>query len=178
MRGDKTNIVLFGFMGSGKTTVAGILAGLTGREAMDTDALAERREGRPITDIFARAGEEGFRDLERRIIGGLSEREGLVIAAGGGSVLDRRNVDALRKNGILYHLEVSPGEVLKRVKADGSRPLLPDEGLSGVRRLMLEREEAYAYASDVTIETDGLGPEEVARAVLNDFLGRGKGETD
>ena len=99
------NLILCGMMGSGKTTVGIKIAQRTGKSFVDTDALIEERYGK-ISDIFARFGEEYFRDLESEIVQELCRQDGLVISTGGGLVLRKKNVDALRQNGKIIFLHL------------------------------------------------------------------------
>lgn len=165
------NIVLCGFMASGKTSVGQELADLTGRKFVDTDALIEEEAGATISEIFERNGEGAFRNLERAAIERISRQTGLIIALGGGAVLDRRNVDEVRQNAVVYWLKVTPEDVVSRIADIGDRPLLPN-GLEGVAELLRSREEAYAEAADVIIETGGKSVAEVAREIALDFQQR------
>lgn len=160
------NIILCGFMGSGKTTVGMLLSRATGRRMVDTDELIEERAGMSVSEIFAREGEAFFRGLEREVIASVAEESGLIIAVGGGAVLDGRNVDALRRGGVLCYLIVSPEEVTRRISVDGSRPILPHSGATGIAELIGQREIAYRAAADEAIETSGKSPEAVAQEIL------------
>ena len=104
------SIVLIGMMGSGKTTVGKLLAGHLRRPFVDTDALIEEREGRPIPDIFQRDGEGAFRALELKISQELSGQNGLVIACGGGLPTQEGAIRALKGNGLVFWLDRDPGE--------------------------------------------------------------------
>lgn len=167
----KSNIVLSGFMASGKTTVGTLLAGITGMALVDTDALVEQETGRAIKEIFAVDGEAVFRELERLVIARESAREGVVVAVGGGAILDPGNVRALRKRGVIYFLEVSPEEVASRVLGEDERPLLSEDE-AGISSLMEAREPAYRQAADAVVITTGRGPGEVAGVIAADFESR------
>ena len=104
------NIVLIGMMGSGKTTVGGLLAKRFRRPFVDTDALIEEREGRSIPEIFSRDGEAFFRSLELKLSRELSGRSGLVIACGGGLPTQAEAIAALKQNGLVFWLDRDPGE--------------------------------------------------------------------
>ena len=116
------NIILIGMMGCGKTTVGRLLSQALGRELVDTDEAIERREGRAISDIFAREGEAYFRDLEAALCRELGGREGLVIACGGGLPLREDCMDALTRNGTVFWLDRDPGETYDGLDTSG-RPL-------------------------------------------------------
>lgn len=171
INGESLNIVLCGFMASGKTTVGRALAERLDRRFLDIDSLVEEESGMAVTEIFERDGETAFRELERAAIARYSGRSGLVIALGGGAVLDSRNTGAVRRNGVVYWLKVSPGDVVSRADTSGGRPLLPG-GIAEIGELLMSREEAYALAADVIVETGGKSAAEVAREVLEDFRGR------
>src|SRR3990172_8926870 len=106
------NITLVGFMGTGKTTVGRILAARLGYKFVDVDEEVEREQGVSISHIFSELGESYFRLLERDVIRALSAKEGHVISAGGGAVLDGRNVDDLRRGGPLVCLAATPDAIL------------------------------------------------------------------
>ena len=106
------NIVLTGFMGTGKTTIGRLLADRVGYEFVDTDAIIESRHG-PIADIFATQGEERFRSIERALAAELAERTRLVISTGGGTLLDDPSADALGRTGTVFCLVATPDEILR-----------------------------------------------------------------
>lgn len=170
----RSNLVLCGFMASGKSTVGRVISGESGMPLVDTDVLVEREAGMPVKDIFDSRGEPAFREMERKVIARESGRGGAVLAVGGGAVLDPRNTSALRSTGVIYHLDVSPEEVDRRA-TDGERPLLPP-GIEGIRSLMETRRRAYLEAADVTVRTDARAPEDIAREVLADFRSRSGGQ--
>ena len=155
-------LVLVGFMGAGKTTVGRILAERLGLPFLDSDILIEQRQGRPIKDIFEAEGEEFFRELEHRTVTGLLQGQDAVVALGGGALGDRRTRQALRNARVVY-LRVGFDEALGRVRSDQSRPLLLRPDLAGVYHA---RASVYEDTSAVTVDTDGLHPDEVAQRVL------------
>ena len=161
------NVVLTGFMGTGKTTVGRLLAAELGFELVDTDALIEERHG-PIAEIFASRGEAAFRAIEREIAAELADRTGLVIATGGRMLLDPANAAVLGAQGRVFGLVAAPEEVYARVSADRTpveRPLLavPDPRRR-IEELMAER--AAGYGQFRQIPTDGRTPADVAAAIL------------
>jgi shikimate kinase len=159
------NIVLVGFMGTGKTVVAGILAEKLGREFIEIDTLIEKEEGMSVKDIFEKKGELYFRDIEKKIIKRAGEKQGVVISAGGGAIIDRENLGNLKKNSVIICLKASPEVILKRTKGNACRPLLnvPDPK-SEIVKLLTKREQYYNKA-DHLIDTDRMNPEEVATAI-------------
>ncbi|MDP8266132.1 MAG: shikimate kinase [Candidatus Aceula meridiana] len=149
----KTNIALVGFMGAGKTVVAKEVAGRLGHKLVSTDALIVAKEGKPITDIFEKEGEKYFRDLEKQIVGEISEKENLVIDCGGGIVLQDENVANLKKSGVIIYLKTSTDKIHDRTKNHKHRPLLNVEDPKGkINELLSFREPFYAKA-DITIDT-------------------------
>ncbi|MGQ9824368.1 MAG: shikimate kinase [Desulfotomaculales bacterium] len=161
------NIVLIGFMGTGKTAVGRRLAGRLGREFVDTDAEIERVTGKSIPQIFARDGEKRFRSEERLVIQKFSCREGLVISTGGGAVLDPENVADLKRNGILICLKADPEVIYQRVKGKKHRPLLLKKGnlKDQILKLLDERKLSYDVA-DYTVDTSQRPPDRVVDEII------------
>lgn len=146
------NIVLFGFMGCGKSTVGAELAHNLRRELVDTDALIEQSEGMSISEIFARHGEQYFRDREHEVCVQLAERKRLIISAGGGALTFRRNTEALRKGCELVLIDVPPEVIYERLKYDTSRPLLQcEDKMAAIRSLYERRDAIYRQAADHTV---------------------------
>lgn len=168
MKKEKKNIVLTGFMGTGKTTVGKLLAAELGYEFIDTDELIEARCGRSIPDIFRESGEEAFRRMEADLARELAEREGLVIATGGRLMLDPANATALCRKGRVFCLAATPEEIVNRLIKDDepSRPLLtvPNPG-ERITKLLQQREDAYGRFTQVM--TNDKNPKEVARDIIN-----------
>ncbi len=159
------NVVLIGFMGTGKTAVGQLVASRLGRPFVDSDVLIEERAGRPIARIFAEDGEEAFRRLESEVIADVSAREGAVVATGGGVVLRAENMARLRRRGLIVALLADPGAILARVGGGDDRPLLGPDPEGSVRRLIEERDPLYHYA-DLAIDTSELPLEDVAARVV------------
>ena len=160
-------IVLAGFMGTGKSSVGRRLAARLGREFVDTDALIEQEAGTSITRIFADRGEAEFRAREKRAVAVAVGEDGRVVAVGGGAILDRENLAAMKAGGPVVCLTARPEIVFARVAHDTGRPLLQGpQPLETIRGLMAERADAYARA-DVMIDTSDLTPDEVVEHLLN-----------
>jgi shikimate kinase len=159
------NIALVGFMGTGKTTVARLLAQQLGAVYVDLDERIEKKTGMAIVDIFREKGEPYFRAIEKEIVAGAAAEQGLVIACGGGVVLDEANIHALKKNGVVVCLEARPDIILERTKSYVHRPLLnvPDPEMK-ITELLIRRKPFYAKA-DFSIDTSLLSVEEVAAIV-------------
>ena len=161
----KSNIILVGFMGTGKSAVGRLLARRLGLDFVDMDAVIEQRQGRRISAIFAGEGEPFFRQLERDLVRELAARSGLVIAPGGGIVLNPDNVADFARTGTVVCLKASPETILERVGGDPNRPLLQGgDKLQKIRDLLARRQALYD-AIPHFVETDGLSPERVADCV-------------
>ncbi len=158
------NLVLTGFMGTGKTTVGRILAERLGREFVDTDEVIESRAG-SIPEIFEREGERSFRDMERDVAADLAARSGLVIATGGRMMLDADCAARLEPAAHVVCLTASPETILERIGDTARRPLLdvPDAPRR-VRELLAAR--AAGYGRFIAVETEDRSADEVADAVL------------
>lgn len=164
------NIYLVGLMGSGKTTVAGIVAARLGWRCVDTDALAEARAGRSIPQIFAVQGEAAFRRLEHEVLSEVAGGRGQVVATGGGIVLLPENRRLLRDTGFTVYLEAPPEELYRRLsrgRGMAGRPLLAvEDPLARLRALQAEREHLYREVAHAVVSTRGLTPGAVAERVL------------
>lgn len=160
-------IVLTGFMGTGKTSVGRELSRRLGYEFIDTDTLIEEQEGMPISLIFKEKGEDYFRSIECSIVKEVSEKNNVVIATGGGVIKNKKNVDNLRKRGIIIWLKAEPEVILKRVMLEGGkRPLLDvEEPLNEINKLLAEREELYMQ-SDIAVDTSFITPGETAEEII------------
>ncbi|MDF7826644.1 shikimate kinase [Pontiellaceae bacterium B12227] len=148
------NIVLVGFMGSGKTWVGKLIAERTGMPLLDMDALIVERAGKPINDIFAEDGEPKFREYERELVKELSETEGNIISTGGGIVLNPDNITDFEKKGLVVCLLVDAESVLDRVRNDDTRPLLAGDKEKAIVELLDSRKELYEALTH-KIDTSG-----------------------
>jgi shikimate kinase len=165
------NIVLLGFMGTGKSAVGRRLARDLHYQFVDTDQLIEEKTGKRISELFEQEGEAHFRRLEAEVAQEVGRREQAVISTGGGIVLNPANLEALRRNGVLVSLQARPEVILKRVqKRAGQRPLLkgPDP-LSEIHRLLQERELQYRGA-DFTLDTSDIDAEAAAQLLKQRVL--------
>lgn len=166
------NIVLTGFMGTGKTEVGRILAQRFGYTFLDADSIIEQEQKMSITEIFRQYGEPYFRDVESDVLKRLAERDRVVISTGGGAVLRQENIDNLRKKGIIVCLTASPETILRRTSNDSSRPLLQvEEPLQKIKEL-LEFRRPYYERSDIMVDTEGKSPLDVAEEIIKRIKGR------
>ena len=165
------NIVLLGFMGTGKSAAGRRLAADFHYHFIDTDQVIEEKTHQRVAEIFATQGEAEFRRLESEAVAGLAERTGCVISTGGGIVLNPKNIDLLGMNGILVLLKSRPEIIFKRVqKRAGQRPLLQKaDPLSEIKRLLAEREPLYQKA-DVVLDTSDMRLDEVVQQIKKKVL--------
>lgn len=160
------NLILTGFMGTGKSTVGRLVAARLKREFIDMDDVIVERAGMPIPEIFANAGEAAFRQWEREAVTALAARQSIVIATGGGALIDPANREALAVSGLIVCLDASAETIFARLDGSSDRPLLHGEDAAArIRALLAERAAAYA-ALPHHIQTDTLTPHQTAEAVL------------
>jgi shikimate kinase len=163
------NVYLVGPMGSGKTAVGRRLAQLLGKKFFDSDAEIEKRTGVDIRYIFEKEGEARFRDREREVIADLTALEGVVVATGGGAVLDAANRARLTATGTVVYLQTSLDALVQRTKSSKHRPLLMnDDPRAVLERLMSIRRPLYEEIADLSVETTGRQ----VRAVASDIRQR------
>lgn len=162
---DQKNVIICGFMGTGKSVVAKSVSTTLSLDFVDTDSLIENRCEKTIAEIFREDGEEYFRELEKEILFRLPERK-TVIAAGGGMIVNRENYRRLSGLGLMILLTASVETICRRIGNDGSRPLLSGENLEGkVQELLSQRQPAYDRI-EYRINTDRLNVPDVCDAVI------------
>ncbi|HWR39414.1 MAG TPA: shikimate kinase [Patescibacteria group bacterium] len=162
----KNNVVLIGFMGTGKTSVGKMLAERLNRTFADVDKKIEQAEQTSISEIFRSRGETEFRRIEREMIARVSRYTNTVIATGGGVVLFPENMNRLRKNSIVIALTARPEVIVARTVRRGGRPLLDcQEPEQAVRNLLAQRAELYLQA-DHTIDTSEYSPQQVVESIV------------
>lgn len=163
------NIILIGFMGSGKSSIGRELSQTLGYPVLDTDSLIVQRAGKPIRALFEEEGEEAFRDLESRVLSDLEEEQPTrcIIATGGGIILRPENRAILRRLGFVVWLVVSPAEIVRRTRRNKERPLLNNEDPEGtIARLLEERTALYRQTAHQPVETDGLTFPEITTGII------------
>ena len=169
------NIILIGFMGSGKTTVGRKMAEISGRTFKDTDKLIEEKLGMTIPEIFEKLGEEAFRDAETEVTAEMKDHRNTVSATGGGMPLRPENAANLKAAGRIAFLDVPEEIIYERLKGQTGRPLLECEDPEArIRELMKERRGKYTAAADITVEAGRKDPVSVAMAVFRAFQRSGK----
>ena len=163
------NLILCGMMGAGKTTIGIKIAEMTGRRWYDTDGLITDKYGK-ISDIFEYYGEAHFRRLETNIVKELSKQDDLVISTGGGLVLKKENNALMQEKGKIIFLRASIDTLSKRLRVDGTRPLLQTSTESirdRLAKLMKERTPVYEHVADYVVDVDGKTPEAIASEIIN-----------
>ena len=163
---DNKNIAFVGFMASGKSSVSKELSLALNKEMISSDARIVEKEGRSIKEIFEDSGEEYFREVECSVVKELSEKENVIIDCGGGVVLDKANVENLKKQGVLIHLSISPELVYARTKGREDRPLLNVEDPVAKIKELLEYRMPYYEKADFTIKVDNKVIGEVCQEIL------------
>lgn len=162
------NIVLIGFMGTGKSTVAEYLHREYGMEWLELDQILAEREGISIPEIFRRYGENYFRDKETRLLLELQEKKHTVVSCGGGAVLREENVAAMKNHGKVVLLTAGPEVLYERMKHDIDRPVLTGrKSLQGIEELLEERRGRYEAAADVVIDTENKTISEICKEIMS-----------
>ena len=160
------NIVLCGFMGSGKTVVGKELAKILGVKFVDTDELIEKEQGVAIKAIFATHGEDYFRDLEYEMCKKVAEMNGVVVSTGGGAMTFKRNVDAIKEGSKVVFLDASFDVICDRIGDSSTRPLFQDK--EKAKKLYDERKDKYLSAADYVINGD-MGARKTAIQIAEIF---------
>ena len=170
--GDKRNIVLCGFMATGKSSVGRRLAEMVHYDFLDMDAAIEADAGMSIPEIFSSKGEPEFRALESLMVERIAKKTGCVIAAGGGTIVNPQNLARLKGSGVIITLTAEVPTILQRIGTGEDRPMLWEgDRTEKIRALLEKRKEAYSKA-DIILDTSALSIDEVARQLverLRDF---------
>ncbi len=163
------NVILIGFMGSGKSSVGYRLSYALKRSLCDTDSLIERREGRKISRIFEEEGEQYFRDLETATLKRMLEKKEYkrcILSLGGGTPLREENRKLLKQLGTVFYLRVTPEMVWERLKGDTTRPLLQTEDpRRTIRELLEKRDPIYMDAADIVVDCSGKEQDEIVEFI-------------
>ena len=169
----KSNLVLTGFMGTGKTSLGKLLAEKLGRGFVDLDQKIEQDTGMTIPQIFEKYGEKYFRELEKNAVKEVAARKNLVIATGGGTVKDEENIRLLKESGVMVCLTTEPEEIFRRTERRGERPVLDagdEDRLNTIKKLLAERQKFYAQA-DYTVDTTNWSPLQIMNDICRHFRG-------
>ena len=162
-----SNIILIGFMGSGKSTVARSLAFKLDKKVIDMDYEIEREEGRSIPDIFKEDGEAYFRDLETGYLERMKGKKNKVLATGGGVILREENIKLLNHIGTVVFLQADVSHIYNNVKDSKGRPLLDVEDVLGEIQVRLEaREPYYLRSANVIIQTSGKTVDAISNEII------------
>jgi shikimate kinase len=161
----KTNIVIIGFMGTGKSTVAKLLAQELKLPYVETDLCIEAKEQTSISDIFQTKGEAYFREVETAVIREVSQRKGVIISTGGGAVLKQENINFFKKIGTLFCLTANADEIYQRLAKDTTRPLLQTSNPREKIKDLLELRQPFYAKADHQIETTGIAPEQIVQTI-------------
>lgn len=167
-----SNIILIGFMGSGKSNVGRRLAEKLGYHFQDTDEIIVLREGMEVQEIFSRHGEKFFRNLESRLLMSIMDTlKRTVLATGGGMPILDKNVSLLSDMGQVVYLRASQRTIIDRLLGDSTRPLLKGENLEGkVEDLLAHRSSIYESAADIIIDTDHKSIDEIVDEIRGEIL--------
>lgn len=163
------NIVLIGFMGVGKSLVAKHLAGKLERPIVATDELIVEQEGKSIAQIFQEKGESYFRQLEAKVVTSIAERQNVIVDCGGGIALNARNMELLKKNGIVFYLCASADEIYKNVKDQQHRPLLNTPDPKNQITELLNKRRPFYEEADHVIDANGKTGEQLCVDILTLF---------
>ena len=159
MTTDANSVFLIGMMGAGKSTIGRLLAQALRFGFVDADRELEARSGVPIPTIFEIEGEAGFRRREAALVDELTQRPRIVLATGGGAILDANTREALRQRGLVIYLRASSDEIVRRTRRDRSRPLLQtDNPRSRIDELLVQREPLYAATADLVFQSAASNP--------------------
>lgn len=165
------NIVLIGFMGSGKSTVSAYLKKVFGMDVVEMDQVIEEEQGMRISEIFEKYGEEYFRNLETQLLIDMQSKHNVIISCGGGVAMRERNVVEMKKNGKVVLLQADPETILNRVKDSEERPLLNgNKNVEFIASLMEERRQKYEAAADITVRTDGKSVSEICGEIMEKLM--------
>ena len=160
------NIVLTGFMGTGKTTIGKTLSRILHMKLVDIDEEIEKAQKMTINDIFSNFGEKHFRDIETATIKKFSRDSNIIISTGGGAVLKEENMEALKENSVIFCLNASAETILERTSRSGDRPLLKVENPKEKINELLDCRRPFYKKAGIMIETDDKTPLEIVDEIM------------
>lgn len=161
------NLVIFGFMGTGKTMVSKKMEKILRLPRVDMDQIIEEQEHKTITDIFAQNGESYFREVEKKVVAQLSQQKGLIIATGGGVVLNEENIRNFEKNGVCICLNAQPETIYERVRAHSHRPLLNTDNPLATIKKMLDTRRPFYDRVPYQVCTDDKNPDQICAEIMD-----------
>lgn len=166
------NIVLIGYRGTGKSTIAEMLRERLSMRVVGMDAEIVRRAGKTIPEIVEESGWDHFRDIESQVAADLGGEDGLIIDAGGGVIVRPQNIESLKKNGVVFWLVADEQTIVERIKDDTQRPSLSGSKnfVDEIAEILAERAPKYKAAADHTIDTAKNTPDEAAEKIFEIFL--------
>ncbi len=162
----KDNIILTGFMGTGKSVVGKLVAKKTGLIFLDTDEMIIKVAGKSINSIFEEDGEGAFRRIETLVLSEVCKNKGQVIATGGGAVTIEDNLRIMKDSGLLVALTASPDTILNRIEDEVHRPLLKMDNSKQKIEELLSKRLAYYKKADIVIDTTDISPDAVAEKII------------
>ena len=165
------NIVLIGYRGTGKSTIAKILSARLKWSRFNLDEAIVQEMGMSIPQMVEKHGWEFFRDVEARIVEKASNKDKTIIDAGGGVVVRPKNIERLRQNGVIIWLKARPETIIRRINDNTDRPSLTGKKsfLEEVQEVLAERAPKYQAAAHVAIDTDNLSPQDVAEKIIEEL---------
>ncbi len=162
-----SNLILIGFMGTGKSTIALQLSQKLSLPFFEMDQLIVEKEGKEIPKIFEESGESYFRDLETSLLKKILSKNGSIISCGGGIVLRNENIHEMKNHGTVILLTATPETILQRVQHNNSRPVLNGKkNIHDISKLMEERQDKYMQAADIIISTDSKNLSQICHEIL------------
>lgn len=167
----KSNLVLIGFMGSGKSTVGKLLAKALEMKFVDTDLEIEREYGKTVQEIFSEKGETYFRELEHKMAKKLSLINNAIISTGGGIILNKQNIDYLKNDAAVFFLDVNKKTLYNRLISSKGRPLLEGEELwDKITRVLGERIDRYRAYADFVVKVGNEVPYETMEEIKKIYI--------
>lgn len=161
------NIMLIGFMGTGKTTISKQLSRRMNIEEVDLDKYIVESQSKSINQIFEESGEEGFRTIESSCLKEVQVNKGKIVSCGGGTVLREENVKCMKDGGVIVLLTATPETVYNRVKDNNDRPILNGNmNVEYIEQLMAKRRDIYEAVADIKIVTDGKTPANICNEII------------
>ena len=167
---DEKNIMLIGFMGTGKSTISKKLSKMTERKEIDMDAYIVEKEGCSINDIFEQYGEDYFREKETKHLIDILKENGAIISCGGGAVVKPDNVKYMKEKGIIVLLTATPETVYERVKSSNERPILNGNmNVEYIESLMNKRRDIYLSVADIIVSTDNRKVRDICNEIIEKY---------